>query len=82
MYGEDETRTRNQTFGFAAAWAAGLTLLCIVIGEGAQQLASSLDPTPVQVADTVGKKQIFNAIDYATTGAIKGQTVILSPCVR
>ncbi len=25
---------------------------------------------------------IFNTIDYATTGSIKGQTVVISPCTR
>ena len=82
MHEDDESRSPNKTLGFAAAWAAGLTLLCIVIGEGAEQFAASLTPTPGQFANAPVKKPIFNAIDLATTGAIKGQTVILSPCER
>ena len=82
MYQDDQTQSPKQAVGFAAVWAVGFTLLCIVIGEGAQQFADSLDRAPTQVAVETGKKPIFNAIDYAMTSAIKGQTVILSPCER
>jgi hypothetical protein len=82
MYEADEAGSPKKTIGFAAAWATGLTLLCVMIGTSAQQYADSLDPAPTQVAAAKGKKPVFNAIDYATTGAITGQTVILSPCER
>jgi hypothetical protein len=82
MYEDDQMLSPKKTVGFAAAWAAGLTLLCIVIGEGAQQFADSRDPAPPVLAAAKGKKPTFNAIDYATTGGVAGQTVILSPCDR
>ncbi len=82
MYQDDQTQSPKQAVGFAAVWAVGFTLLCIVIGEGAQQFADSLDRAPMQAVAAAGKKPIFNAIDYAATSAIKGQTVILSPCER
>ena len=82
MYEDDEKESPRKTFGFAAAWAGGLTFLCILIGTGAQQFADSVEATPPVVAAILAKKPTFNAIDYATTGAIKGETVILSPCER
>ena len=82
MYEDEQSKSPRKTVGFAAAWAIALSLLCVFIGEGAEQFAASIDTPPVQVANSSGKKATFNAIDYATTGAIKGQTVILSPCDR
>jgi hypothetical protein len=82
MYEDDEKLSPRKTMGFAVAWAGGLTLLCIVIGTGAQQVADSLEGSAPSLAVAEAKKPTFNAIDYAQTGAVKGQTVILSPCVR
>jgi hypothetical protein len=83
MYEDDDKLSPRKTIGFASAWAAGVTLLCIAIGTGAQQFADSVEPSrPLVAAAPPAKKPVFNAIDYATTGAIKGQTVILSPCER
>ena len=82
MHEEEETSPRTKTLGFVATWAVGLTLLCLVIGEGAQRFVDIAVPAAPQVASAQTKKPIFNAIDYASTGSIRGQTVILSPCER
>jgi hypothetical protein len=82
MNEDDDKLSPRKTIGFAAAWAGGLTLFCIVVGTGAQQFADSLQTEAPLVASATTKKPTFNAIDYAATGAIKGQTVILSPCER
>ncbi len=81
MYEDEQPTSSRKTIGFAAGSAAALSLLCIFIGEGARHFADSLD-SPILAAAQTGKKPTFNAIDYATTGAIHGQTVILSPCDR
>jgi hypothetical protein len=68
---------------FTAVVAAGIALACVMIGQGAERFAASA--TSSEVADakaTSGGNHgpAFNAIDYSTTGAIKGETVIISPC--
>ena len=82
MFQDDENTRRNKTLGFAAAWAGGLALFCILVGEAAQMVADASSPGGAQVVMAEPKKPIFNAIDFATTGAVKGQTVVLAPCQR
>ncbi len=73
---------------FTAVAAAAIAFLCVMIGQGAERYAAVTMPTSVALADANGGKAngearrapIFNAIDYATTGSIKGQTVVISPC--
>jgi hypothetical protein len=69
---------------FTAIVAIATALACVMIGETAERYAAS------SPSDAVAQSQpnsqaaknapAFNAIDYATTGSIKGQSVILSPC--
>jgi hypothetical protein len=69
------------------AVAAGLiAVLALFVGYSAQQLASEGElPTIAllgsdQYVATKSRSPSFNAIDYATTGSIKGQVVVLDPC--
>lgn len=89
MQDQAETPGSHKNVSFAAISAGFLTLFCIIIGQGAERLAGSVTPansslmagadTKSSNSSTIAKPK-FNAIDYATTGAIKGQTVIISPC--
>jgi hypothetical protein len=73
---------------FTAVAAALIALLCVMIGQGAERYAAETTPSMVALSDANGGKAsgeargapIFNTIDYATTGTIKGQTVVISPC--
>ncbi len=69
---------------FTAVVAVAIALLCVMIGQGAERYAAEATPSMVALADANGEKAhgaaIFNTIDYATTGSIKGQTVVISPC--
>ncbi len=89
MEDQAETPGRFKNVGFAAIWAAVLTLACVIIGQTAEQFADTMAAPNSVVASASDMKKgnaaaavkpQFNAIDYATTGAIKGQTVIISPC--
>jgi hypothetical protein len=69
------------------AIAAGLTAMtALFVGYSAQQLASEggLPTIAFLGADEyVAKKSRepgFNAIDYATTGSVRSQVVVLDPC--
>jgi hypothetical protein len=70
---------------FAVA-AALIATLALFVGYSAQQLASEGGlPTVAFLSsdEYVAKKSrapSFNAIDYATTGSVKGQVVVLDPC--
>jgi hypothetical protein len=70
---------------FTAVVAVAIALACVMIGQGAERFAASATSSEVALADGKavggsGHGPAFNAIDYSTTGAIKGQTVIISPC--
>ena len=71
---------------YFALGGAVVTMLALVIGYSAQQLASNGDLPTIALLGSdqyVAQKPrtpSFNAIDYATTGAIKGQVVVLDPC--
>ncbi len=57
--------------------AAGVSLLCVFVGQGAQQYAAQ----SVQAEIASAKLQPrFNAIDYGTTASLKGGTVVIGPC--
>ena len=77
-----EPPSRMSTLGFTATWAAGVAFACLFIGEGAQfalDHRSYFDSTAVAEAEAA-KSPKFNAIDFATTASVKGQTVVLAPC--
>jgi len=83
MENEREAPERLGNFGFAASWAGGIALLCLIIGQGAEQYADSLAPVPIaptgaNSAAAAPSPPKFNAVEYVTTGAIKGQTA--APC--
>ena len=73
---------------FTTIAVVAIALACVIIGQGAERYAASATPSLVaHFAPSAGEAKagtrgvpLFNAIDYATTGSIKGQTVVLSPC--
>ena len=81
---DSETPARPRVVGFAATWAAVISVSCLLIGEGAAQFSSLNAPTNGgQIASdspTKTARPNFNTIDFATTGSIKGQTIVISPC--
>ena len=82
MSDEDDAPKRNGTLSFAALTAAGLTLICIAIGQGAEQFADLTTPRIATGEVAAAKTPKFNAIDYSATGSLKGQPVVISPCDR
>ena len=71
---------RFRNIGFAASWAALITIACILVGQSAQQYAMNMAPMNRPQLASTQKAPQFNAIDYGATGAIKSQSVALSPC--
>lgn len=75
---------------FTAVAAVAIAIACVMIGQSAERYAASAPPPVVALSDPgTGKTKaetrgapIFNTIDYATTGSVKGQTVVISPCAR
>lgn len=71
---------------FTAIAAIAMAIACILIGQTAERYAADTTQAIAQAdakspSAASGKNApVFNAIDYATTGALKGQTVVLSPC--
>jgi hypothetical protein len=72
---ENDAPKRFANFGFAAKWAAGITLLCIIVGQGAEQYAAALPPTQ-GAATSVSSKG--SSVDSESVGAIKAATS--GPC--
>ena len=62
---------------FASISAVAVTLLFIVIGQSAEQLAAGV---AVDSAPGGKVKTQFNAIDYASTGATGNAPVVIGPC--
>lgn len=82
---DNEAPRRFRNIGFAATWAAAITLICVIVGQTAQKYALDSSTNAPIVASTEAAKTSrpqFNVIDYATTGAIKGQTIVIGPCVN
>jgi hypothetical protein len=73
---EDIRRISWRRLEFAGATAFAVALSCLFIGQAAQQYAAVVAPVTVvaKAAPT------FNAIDYATTGALKSGLVVIGPC--
>ena len=82
MYEDNEAPKRRSTFGFAALSAAGLTLLCVAVGQSAAQFAEVVAGPTTQVASAASKTPRFNAVDFGATGALKGPNAVPSPCER
>ena len=75
---DDETRGVSwQRLEFAGVTAFALTMSCLFIGQAAEHFAAQVQASPTQMA---AARPRFNAIDYATTGAVKNATVIIGPC--
>lgn len=79
---DNERHQRRKALGFAAFSAACLTVLCVAIGEGASQFAEIAAGPSTQAIASGPKSPRFNAVDFSSTGSIKSQTVVLSPCER
>ena len=77
MDGRESMRAIWRKFEFASITAAVVTVLFVIIGQSAEQLAFSVVGGNTQVG--VVKPQ-FNAIDYASTGAVAKGPVVIGPC--
>ncbi len=78
-----ERPTGPRMVGFAAIGAVVISVVCVLIGEGAAQYVGLNPGAGAQIAaDDAAKtaRPNFNTIDFATTGSIKGQTIVISPC--
>ena len=76
----------GSTIEYFAVAGGLIAMLALFVGYSAQQLASEGDlPTVAllssdQYVATRSRPPSFNTIDYATTGSVKGQVVVLDPC--
>ncbi|MGD0641964.1 MAG: hypothetical protein ABSC22_14550 [Roseiarcus sp.] len=64
---------------FTAIAAIAIAIACVMVGQGAERYAADASPSQVALSDPPAAP-IFNTIDYATTGSIKGQSVVVTPC--
>jgi hypothetical protein len=75
---QDETKPISfRRLEFVGVVAASVTLLCLFVGQEAQQYAAQFAQPEVAAAKMQPR---FNAIDYATTASIKGGVVVIGPC--
>jgi hypothetical protein len=73
---------------FPAVAGLAVAILCVLIGQVAERYAAGaplslialFDPGAGDVKAESRASPVFNTIDYATTGSIKGQTIVISPC--
>jgi hypothetical protein len=73
---------------FPAVAALAVAILCVLIGQAAERYASGastslialFDPSAAETKAESRASPIFNTIDYATTGSIKGRSIVISPC--
>ena len=81
MQNDDDAPKRLANFGFAAKWAGGITLLCLLVGQGAEQYAAALAPTQ---SAAIGVSPIAqpkaSRVDPESVGAIRAPSATLSPC--
>jgi hypothetical protein len=82
MEDEYESPKRGGRVQFMAIAAALITFSCVFVGETAQQFAANVAPTATLGAQAIATASPprFNVVDFATTAAIKGGTVIIGPC--
>ena len=81
MQNDDDAPKRLANFGFAAKWAGGITLLCLAVGQGAEQYAAALAPTlpAAGLAASTGQPKA-SRVDPESVGAIKAPSAPLGPC--
>ena len=77
MDDQDNPRVSWRRLEFAGVAAIAVTVACTLIGQTAEHYAASLQPPP---SEAVASRPAFNAIDYATTGALKSGLVVIGPC--
>ena len=78
MDDNDIRRISWRRLEFAGVTAVAVALSCLFIGQAAEQYAEVISPpASSQVAKAAPN---FNAIDYATTGAVKSGMVVIGPC--
>ncbi|MGO4872339.1 MAG: hypothetical protein ACLPGW_17315 [Roseiarcus sp.] len=68
---------------FTAIAAAAIAIACVMIGQGAERYAAEASSSRVALSDphaATRASPVFNTVDYATTGSINGQTVVIAPC--
>jgi hypothetical protein len=72
METEDEAPQRLANFWFAAKWAGGITSLCLIVGQGAEQYAAALPPTQ-PAANIVASRAHTkpSGVDPKSIGAIR-----------
>jgi hypothetical protein len=81
---DSETPAGPRMVGFAATWAAVISVTSVLIGESAAQFSGLNAPTnggqiaPDSPAKTAQPN--LSTIDFATTGSTKDQTIVISPC--
>lgn len=67
--------------GFAAKWAGGITLLCIIVGQGAEHYAAALPPTqPGIIGVSPLAQPKADGVDPDSVGAIKTPLSRAGPC--
>jgi hypothetical protein len=74
---EQEVSSSRRRLEFAGAIALAISLACLFVGQTVEQYADQVSAQTVQTAKMSPK---FNAIDYATTAAVQGGTVVIGPC--
>lgn len=84
-FGHEPPRGGYRMVTMAAAWAAGMTMVGLIVGGGAEQLASAVS-TPATNVAAADRPEYTRAdgsagIDYTATGEIRGQPK-LDPCHR
>jgi hypothetical protein len=76
---EDIRRVSWRRLEFASVTAFVVATACFLIGQAAEQYASSIAP---EVTETAKLRPQFNALDYDATGSVKGGAVVINPCVE
>ena len=79
---------RIKRLEYTAAAALAIAMAAMMLGQGAERYAAGGAPSEVALADPNGGETkagtlgspIFNTLDYATTGAIQGRSLVVSPC--
>ncbi len=74
---EEIPRWSWRRFEFAGVAAFAVTMVCLLIGESAEQYATQVVNSQTETAVAQPR---FNAIDYAATASIKSGTVVIGPC--
>jgi hypothetical protein len=81
MESEDDAPKGLGTVGFAAKWAGGITLLCIIVGQSAEHYAAALPPTQPGIIGASSLAQPkADGVDPESVGAIKTPLARPGPC--